>query len=66
MEKFLMAIGGALVALGVGFLVSFEVVPDLHQAFVTGGYLWTALGVGVIVFGSRVKTKKQQKYKSVV
>ena len=61
-----MSIGGALVALGVGFLVVFEVVPDLHQAFVTGGYLWTALGVGVIVFGSRVKTKQQQKYKSVV
>lgn len=61
-----MAIGSALVALGVGFLVSFQVVPDFHQAFVTGGYLWAVLCVGVIVFGSRVKSKKEQKYKSVV
>lgn len=61
-----MTIGGALIALGIGFLVAFELVPDLHQAFVTGGYLWAALGVGVIVFGSRVKPQKQQTYKSVV
>lgn len=61
-----MSIGGALIALGVGFLVAYELMPELHQAFVTGGYMWTALGVAVLIFGSRVKGKKAKKYKSVV
>ena len=66
MEKFLMSIGGVLVALVIGFLIAFELVAGLHQAFITGGYLWTILGAGTMIFGYKVKGKSQQSYMSVV
>ena len=62
-----MSIGAALVALGAGFLIAYQIIPDLHGAFVTGGYLWSVLGSGVIIFGYKTKKSSTKKeYKSVV
>ena len=66
MDKFLMSIGGAIAALGIGFLLAYEMMPQLHSAFVTGGYLWTVLGAGVVVFGYKVNRPKKIVYKGVV
>ena len=66
MDKFLMSIGAAIVALGVGFLIAYEIIPQLHGAFVTGGYLWTVLGAGVIGLGYKVNRPKKTVYKGVV
>ena len=61
-----MSIGAAIVALGVGFLLAHQAMPQLHDAFVTGGYLWTVLGSGVVVLGYKVNRSKKTVYKGVV
>jgi len=51
MDKMIVSMGAALIALGAGFWVSFQLIPGLHSAYVTGGVMWMALGIITIGVG---------------
>ena len=51
MDKTIVSIGGVLVGLGVGFFSATQIMPDLHSAYLVGGYMWAALGAITIGLG---------------
>ena len=57
MDKTILAGGMALAGLGVGFLAAYQAVPDLHSAYLLGGYMW--IGVGAIT--AALGLKKQER-----
>ena len=62
MDKTITAVGTVLVSLGIGFWTAFQVMPELHSAYLTGGYMWMVLGAITVVVGlkkqERIGTKK--------
>ena len=44
MDKTILAGGIALAGLGAGFLAAYQAIPDLHSAYLIGGYMWVGLG----------------------
>jgi len=61
MDKTIIAAGGALVGLSIGFLIAGEVDYNLHQAYSTGGYLWLVIGSATIGLGLRAKKEKKER-----
>ena len=61
MDKTIVAAGGSLVGMGIGFLIAGEVDYNLHQAYSTGGYLWLVIGTATIGLGVRVKKEKKER-----
>ena len=61
MDKTILTAGGALVGLGVGFLIAGELDYNLHQAYSTGGYLWLVIGSATIGLGLKVKKEKKER-----
>ena len=62
MDKTIVAAGGAIAALGVGFAVAGEIDYTLHSAYGMGGAFWTVIGAATIGFGLKVKrAEKSQK-----
>ena len=57
MDKTITAVGTVLVSLGIGFWTAFQVMPELHSAYLTGGYIWMVLGAITVALG----IKKQEK-----
>lgn len=57
MDKTIVSIGGVLVGLGVGFIAAIQIMPDLHSAYLIGGYMWVVLGAITMVLG----LKKQER-----
>ena len=57
MEKFVFIMGSLLTALGIGFLSAHIIFPGLNGAFVSGGYLWTIIGVATMGLGLYYKRK---------
>ena len=57
MDKTIFAGGIALVGLGTGFLSAHQIIPDLHTAYLIGGYMW--IGLGAIT--SALGLKKQER-----
>lgn len=55
MDKTIISVGVVLLALGIGFLSAIFMQPNLHPAFLTGGYLWIIVGAGTLFFGYRAK-----------
>ena len=51
MDKMIVSMGAALIALGAGFWVTFQLIPGLHSAYITGGVMWIALGIIAIGVG---------------
>ena len=58
MDKTITGAGLGLVALGVGFIAANTMDPTLHEAFLTGGYLWLLVGAATSFFGLRTKKEK--------
>lgn len=58
MDKTITGAGLGLVALGVGFVAAKAIDPTLHEAFLTGGYLWLLVGAATSFFGLRTKKGK--------
>jgi len=61
MDKTIVAAGGSLVGMGIGFLIAGEVDYNLHQAYSTGGYLWLVIGMATIGLGVKVKKEKKER-----
>ena len=62
MDKTIVAAGGAITALGVGFAVAGELDYTLHSAYGMGGAFWTIIGALTIGFGLKVnRSNKPQK-----
>lgn len=61
MDKTIVAAGGSLVGMGIGFLIAREVDYNLHQAYSTGGYLWLVIGMATIGLGVKVKKEKKER-----
>ena len=59
MDKTIVAAGGAIAALGVGFAVAGELDYTLHSAYGMGGAFWTIIGVATIGLGLKVKREKK-------
>ena len=57
MDKTIFAGGIALIGLGTGFLAAHQIIPDLHTAYLIGGYMW--IGLGAIT--STLGLKKQER-----
>lgn len=51
MDKMIVSMGTALIALGAGFWIAFQLVAGLHSAYITGGVMWMALGIITIGVG---------------
>lgn len=66
MEKFLMTVGAVILSLGAGFLIAYQLISGLHGAFVTGGYLWAAIGAVVILIAYKSKRSKDKLTQSLV
>lgn len=61
MDKTIVAAGGSLVGMGIGFLIAGEADYNLHQAYSTGGYLWLVIGMATIGLGVKVKKEKKER-----
>ena len=61
MDKTIVAAGGSLVGMGIGFLIAGEVDYNLHQAYSTGGYIWLVIGMATIGLGVKVKKEKKER-----
>lgn len=57
MDKMIVMMGTALIALGAGFWVAFQLIAGLHSAYITGGIMWMALGIITIGVGLK-KTER--------
>jgi ABC-type uncharacterized transport system permease subunit len=50
--------GGIIAALGVGFLVTHAMNPFLSSAYISEGSGGVVIGVGMIILGRRLGSKK--------
>ena len=66
MDKTILVGGIALTGLGVGFLVAHQTIPDLHVAYLIGGYMWVGLGAITSVLGIKKQERLGQKRIKVV
>ncbi|MDX1596068.1 MAG: hypothetical protein R3327_03930 [Nitrosopumilaceae archaeon] len=57
MDKMIVMMGIALIALGAGFWIAFQLIAGLHSAYITGGVMWMALGIITIGVGLK-KTER--------
>ena len=66
MDKTIVGVGSALVALGVGFWAVSQWMSDLHSAYLIGGYLWAGLGAITLALGLKKKERlqKMQEYEN--
>ena len=61
MDKTILAGGIALTGLGAGFLAAYQAIPDLHSAYLIGGYMWIGVGVITAALGIRKQERLGQK-----
>lgn len=57
MDKMIVAMGAALIALGLGFWTTYEMIAGLHEAYQTGGALWLVVGAITIAMGLKKKER---------
>ena len=60
MDRVILGAGIAMVGLGLGFLIANEMISGLHNAYVTGGYLWLIIGAITSGIGVKVNREKQK------
>lgn len=58
MDRLVVVSGGITAALGVGFLVTHALFPMLSSAYISGGAGGIVIGVGMIIWGRRLGSKK--------
>ena len=61
MDKTILAGGIALAGLGTGFLVAYQAIPDLHSAYLIGGYMWVGIGAITSILGLKKQERLEQK-----
>ena len=66
MDKTIVVGGITTTGLGVGFLVAYQAIPDLHVAYLLGGYMWTGLGAITSAIGLKKQERLSQKKPKVV
>ena len=57
MDKTIVTVGVVLVGLGVGFYSAFQLMPELHSAYLIGGCLWGILGAITIGLGLKKRDR---------
>jgi len=60
LDKVLLGVGVALVALGIGFLAVASRMQAIRHPFVLGGLLWSVVGSITIIIGRSVNRKKRK------
>ena len=50
-----------LTGLGIGFLTAHQAIPDLHSAYLLGGYMWTGLGAITSALGLKRQERLDRK-----
>lgn len=58
MDRLIVVSGGITAALGIGFIVAHVMNPFLSSAFISGGVGGIVIGIGMIIWGKRLGTKK--------
>ena len=66
MDKTIFAGGITLIGLGTGFLIAYQTIPDLHSAYLIGGYMWAGLGAITSVLGLKKSERLGQKDVKIV
>ena len=61
MDKTIFVGGVALAGLGSGFLVAHQTMPDLHAAYLIGGYMWIGLGALTSALGLKKQERLDKK-----
>ena len=59
MDKTILGAGMAVVGLGIAFLIVKMIDPSLHQAFITGGYMWLIVGTATTIFALKINRGKK-------
>ncbi len=58
MDKMIFIAGGITAAVGIGFLITHALYPALSPAYDSGGVAGMVVGVGMMIWGKRLDTKK--------
>lgn len=58
MDRLIVVSGGITAALGIGFIVAHVMNPFLSSAFISGGVGGIVIGIGMIIWGKRLGSKK--------
>ena len=58
MDRLIVVSGGITAALGIGFIVAHVMNPFLSSAYISGGVGGIIIGIGMIIWGKRLGSKK--------